>query len=380
MKIVVAIDSFKGCMTSSQAGTAAKEGILRALPDAEVIVRPMADGGEGTVDALAAGHEKEEVQADVNGPLGDPAKARYAVLDGKTAVMEMSAAAGITMIAKEDLNPYKTSTYGVGQMIADALDRGCREIILGIGGSATNDGGAGMLQALGFGLLDADGKQIPPGAQGLENLASIQKQHVHPGLTECRIRVVSDVSNPLTGEQGASAVFGPQKGATPEMVQKLDQWLSHYAKVSVSAEPDADPDYPGSGAAGGLGFALRTFLHAELMPGVDLVLEFTGMEEAVKDADVLITGEGQIDRQTVMGKAPSGIAKLGKKYGIPVLAFSGSVTDDARYCNSHGITAFFPVLRKIATLEEAMDTAQAEKNMADTAEQVFRVISAYTQA
>lgn len=367
-------------MTSSQAGTAAKEGILRVLPEAEVIVRPMADGGEGTVDALAAGHEKEDVEADVQGPLGDPARARYAVLDGNTAVMEMSAASGITMIAKEDLNPYKTSTFGVGQMIADALDRGCREIILGIGGSATNDGGAGMLQALGFDLLDAGGEQIPPGAKGLEKLDSIEKQNVHPGLAECRIRVVSDVSNPLTGEQGASAVFGPQKGATPEMVRNLDQWLSRYAEVASDAESGADPDYPGSGAAGGLGFALRTFLHAELMPGVDLVLDFTGMDEAVKDADVLITGEGQIDRQTVMGKAPSGIAKLGKKYGIPVLAFSGSVTADARYCNDHGITAFFPILRRIATLDEAMDTAQAEKNMADTAEQVFRVISAYTRA
>lgn len=366
-------------MTSSQAGEAAKKGILRAIPDAEIVVRPMADGGEGTVDALAAGHEKEVVQADVQGPLGDPAKARYAILDGETAVMEMSAASGITMIPKEKLNPYKTSTYGVGQMIADALDRGCREIILGIGGSATNDGGAGMLQALGFELLDADGKQIPLGAQGLEKLKTIQCDHAHQGLTACRIRVVSDVSNPLTGTQGASAVFGPQKGASPEMVRQLDQWLARYAETAAAAVADADPEYPGSGAAGGLGFALRTFLHAELMPGVDLVLDFTGMEEIVKDADILITGEGQIDRQTVMGKAPSGIAKLGKKYGIPVLAFSGSVTDDARYCNEHGITAFFPILRRIATLDEAMDTAQAEKNMADSAEQVFRVAAACAQ-
>ena len=366
-------------MTSSQAGEAAKKGILRAVPDAEIVVRPMADGGEGTVDALAAGHEKEVVQADVQGPLGDPAKARYAILDGETAVMEMSAASGITMIPKEKLNPYKTSTYGVGQMIADALDRGCREIILGIGGSATNDGGAGMLQALGFELLDADGKQIPLGAQGLEKLKTIRCDHAHQGLTACRIRVVSDVSNPLTGTQGASAVFGPQKGASPEMVRHLDQWLARYAETAAAAVADADPEYPGSGAAGGLGFALRTFLHAELMPGVDLVLDFTGMEEIVKDADILITGEGQIDRQTVMGKAPSGIAKLGKKYRIPVLAFSGSVTDDARYCNEHGITAFFPILRRIATLDEAMDTAQAEKNMADAAEQVFRVAAACVQ-
>ncbi len=376
MKIVIAIDSFKGCMTSSQAGEAAKAGILRVLPDADVIVRPMADGGEGTVDALAAGRVKEDAAAEVQGPLGDPVSAKYAVLDGSTAVMEMSAASGITLVRKDQLNPYKTSTYGVGQMIKDALDRGCREIILGIGGSATNDGGAGMLQALGFELLDEEGSPIPLGAEGLGKLSEIRTENADSRLSECRIRVVSDVGNPLTGEQGSSAVFGPQKGATPEMVKQLDQWLSHYAEVSSACVKDADPDYPGSGAAGGLGFALRTFLDAELVPGVDLVLDFTGMEEVVKDADYLITGEGQLDRQTVMGKAPSGIAGLGEKYDIPVLAFSGSVTDDARYCNDHGITAFFPILRRICSLEEAMDTETAQKNMADTAEQVFRVISA----
>ncbi|MGI6190751.1 MAG: glycerate kinase [Eubacterium sp.] len=376
MKIVIAIDSFKGCMTSSQAGEAAKTGILRVLPDADVIVRPMADGGEGTVDALAAGRVKEDAAAEVQGPLGDPVSAKYAVLDGSTAVMEMSAASGITLVRKDQLNPYKTSTYGVGQMIKDALDRGCREIILGIGGSATNDGGAGMLQALGFELLDEEGSPIPLGAEGLGKLSEIRTENADSRLSECRLRVVSDVGNPLTGEQGSSAVFGPQKGATPEMVKQLDQWLSHYAEVSSACVKDADPDYPGSGAAGGLGFALRTFLNAELVPGVDLVLDFTGMEEVVKDADYLITGEGQLDRQTVMGKAPSGIAGLGEKYDIPVLAFSGSVTDDARYCNDHGITAFFPILRRICSLEEAMDTETAQKNMADTAEQVFRVISA----
>jgi glycerate kinase len=376
MKIVIAIDSFKGCMTSSQAGEAAKTGILRVLPDADVIVRPMADGGEGTVDALAAGRVKEDAAAEVQGPLGDPVSVKYAVLDGSTAVMEMSAASGITLVRKDQLNPYKTSTYGVGQMIKDALDRGCREIILGIGGSATNDGGAGMLQALGFDLLDEEGSPIPLGAEGLGKLSEIRTENADSRLSECRIRVVSDVGNPLTGEQGSSAVFGPQKGATPEMVKQLDQWLSHYAEVSSTCVKDADPDYPGSGAAGGLGFALRTFLNAELVPGVDLVLDFTGMEEVVKDADYLITGEGQLDRQTVMGKAPSGIAGLGGKYDIPVLAFSGSVTDDARYCNDHGITAFFPILRRICSLEEAMDTETAQKNMADTAEQVFRVISA----
>lgn len=381
MKIVIAIDSFKGSMTSEEAGNAAKEGILRALPDAEVIVRPMADGGEGTVDALAAGRSLRRAAAPVTGPLGTPEEAKYAILDESIAVMEMSAASGITMVPKEELNPEKATTLGVGKMIADALDKGVRSFVLGIGGSATNDGGAGMLQALGYDLLDHAGNPIPVGAAGLAHLDHISDEHVRPELASCSFRVVCDVNNPLTGERGASAVFGPQKGADLDMVRRLDGWLGRLARVSAvylagKGMYDPDPDYPGSGAAGGLGFALRNFLGASLEPGVELVLDFTGMEEIAKDADILVTGEGRIDRQTVMGKAPSGIAGLGRKYGIPVIAFSGSVTDDARYCNEHGITAFFPVLRSIVTLEEAMDNDSARKNMADTAEQVFRAVSA----
>lgn len=379
MKVVVAIDSFKGSMTSEEAGNAAKEGILRAVPEAEVIVRPMADGGEGTVDALAAGRSLERITAKVTGPMGGAAEAVYAILDGSIAVMEMSRAAGITMVSRQELNPRRASTFGVGEMIADALNRGVRSFVLGIGGSATNDGGAGMLRALGYGLLDENGESIPDGAAGLASLDHITDEQVRPELASCTFRVVCDVNNPLTGERGASAVFGPQKGADPETVEILDRWLGHYAEaasdyLTKQGKPPADPDYPGSGAAGGLGFALRNFLGASLEPGVELVLDFTRMEDDVKDADILVTGEGRIDRQTVMGKAPSGIAGLGRKYGIPVIAFSGSVTEDAGYCNDHGITAFFPVLRSIVTLEEAMDPARAKKNMSDTAEQVFRLI------
>ena len=380
MKVVVAIDSFKGSLTSEEAGNAAKAGILRAIPEAEVIVRPMADGGEGTVDALAAGRTLQRITAHVTGPLGTPAEAQYVILDGSIAVMEMSRAAGITMVPRQNLDPRRATTFGVGEMIIDALDRGVRSFVLGIGGSATNDGGAGMLRALGYGLLDGNGAPIPNGAAGLASLSQITDEQVRRELASCTFRVVCDVNNPLTGERGASAVFGPQKGADPGTVALLDRWLGHFARISSDylvkqGKPAADPDYPGSGAAGGLGFALRNFLGASLEPGVKLVLEFTRMEDAVKDADILVTGEGRIDRQTVMGKAPSGIAGLGRKYGIPVIAFSGSVTEDAGYCNDHGITAFFPVLRSIVTLEEAMDPAQAKKNMADTAEQVFRLIS-----
>lgn len=375
MNVLIAIDSFKGSMTSMEAGLAAKEGVLKAMPGADVSVQPMADGGEGTVDALSYGHDQERVTVTVNGPLNEPVHANYAILDGTTAILEMSAAAGITLIPKASLNPYLTTTYGVGQMIKDALDRGCREFILGIGGSATNDGGAGMLRALGFQLLDSNGEEIPLGASGLSKLVKVSTDRADERLKNCNIRVVTDVDNPLTGVRGSSAVFGPQKCATPEMVHELDTWLTKFAEVTKVTLPEADPDYPGSGAAGGLGFALHTYLNAKLVPGVDLVISFTGLEEKVKEADILITGEGQLDHQTVMGKAPSGIAKLGLKYDIPVLAFAGSVTEDASYCNEHGITAFFPIVRGVTTLEDAMNTDHAKKNMTLAVEQAFRLLA-----
>lgn len=374
MKAVTAVDSFKGSLSSLEAGEAVREGILAVYPDAEVLVRPLADGGEGTAQALTLGMRGKMQSVRVTGPLGDVADASYGILrDGRTAVVEMSAAAGITMVPEEKRNPMHTTTYGVGEILRDAIKKGCREFVVGIGGSATNDGGIGMLQALGYGFLDENGQQVPFGAEGLRRLKSITDDGVLPELSECHFRVACDVTNPLCGKSGCSAVFGPQKGATPEMIRQMDGWLSAYAQMSRNINPAADETYPGTGAAGGLGFAFLTFTNAALESGVRIVLEETHLEEYIRDADVVVTGEGRLDGQTVMGKAPIGVARLAKKYGKPVIAFSGSVTPDAKACNEHGIDAYFPILRSVVTLPEAMDARNAKQNMADTAQQVFRL-------
>lgn len=375
MKAVIAIDSLKGSLTSLQAGDAIREGILRAYRDASVLVRPLADGGEGTVEALTLGMGGQLQTVRVSGPLGTPADAVYGILnDGVTAVIEMSAAAGITMVSEKERNPLHTTTFGVGEMIADAIRKGCRKFIVGIGGSATNDGGAGMLQALGFGMFDREGNPIAFGARGLEHLAVITEDSVIPELKHCEFRIACDVNNPLCGDNGCSAIFGPQKGATTSMIMQMDRWLNQYAALAKNLHPESDPDYTGSGAAGGLGFAFRTFLHGVLESGISIVLEETRLEDYVKDADIVVTGEGRLDAQTVMGKAPSGVADTAKKYGKPVIAFSGAVTQDAVLCNEHGIDAFFPIVRGVSTLDDAMNSENAHRNMADTAEQVFRLI------
>ena len=258
-------------------------------------------------------------------------------------------------------------------MIRDAIGRGCRRFIVGIGGSATNDGGIGMLQALGYDLLDKEGKPVPFGARGLRVLETIGDEHVIPELAECSFRIACDVTNTLCGEQGCSAVFGPQKGADATMVMQMDKWLAYYAALSREKYPKANPNEAGTGAAGGLGFAFLTYTNAVLESGVKIVLEETHLEDYVKDADLVITGEGRLDSQTVMGKAPIGVAKIAKKYGKPVLAFAGCVTDDAKACNRAGIDAYFPILRRASTLAEAMDPENARQNMIDTVEQVIRL-------
>ena len=260
MKAIIAIDSLKGSLSSLQAGDAIREGILRAYKDAVVQVRPLADGGEGTVEALTIGMGGELQTVTVTGPLGEKAQAQYGILaDGVTAIVEMSAAAGITMVPNEKRNPLYTTTYGVGEMICDAIRKGCRHFIVGIGGSATNDGGVGMLQALGFGLLDENGRQVSFGAQGLQELKSITDDKVIPELKDCSFRIACDVTNPLCGETGCSAIYGPQKGATPSMILQMDGWLRNYAKLAAAYNPKADPEFPGTGAAGGLGFAFLSF-------------------------------------------------------------------------------------------------------------------------
>ena len=375
MKITIAIDSFKGSLSSMEAGNAIRTGIHRVYPEAVAEVRPLADGGEGTVDALAEGMNGVIHEISVTGPLGEPVTARYGVIESThTAIMEMSQAAGITQVPLQKRNPLYTTTYGVGEMIRDAIEKGCRRFIMGIGGSATNDGGSGMLQALGYDFLDAQGRPVPYGAKGLEILETISDSHVIPELADCHFYIACDVTNKLCGELGCSAVYGPQKGADPQMIQKMDQWLARYAALARKTFPRADPQQAGTGAAGGLGFAFLTFTDAVLESGVKLVLEETRLADYIKDADLVITGEGRLDEQTAMGKAPIGVARLAKQYNKPVIAFSGAVTPKAAACNTAGIDAFFPILRSVVTLEEAMNPENAALNMADAVEQVFRVI------
>lgn len=376
MKVLTVIDSFKGSMTSLEAGQAAASGILRADPSAQVTVRALADGGEGTVEALTSNMGGRIRSVRVTGPLGDPVMCEYGIIDAaSTAVIEMAGAAGLVLVPAEKRNPLYTTTYGVGEVIRDAIAQGCRRFIIGIGGSATNDGGVGMLQALGYGFLDKQDRPIAYGASGLQDLETITDDLVIPELSRCCFRIACDVRNVLCGRAGCSAVFGPQKGASPEMIRQMDQWLAGYAALAREKYPHADPCAEGTGAAGGMGFAFLTFTNAQLESGIDIVLEETKMEESIKEADLIITGEGRLDAQTAMGKAPVGVARLAQKYKKPVVALAGSVTRDAGVCNAHGITAYFPIVRDAVSLEEAMRKSTAMENMADTAEQVFRLYS-----
>jgi len=375
-KVVFAIDSFKGSLTSLEAGNAAAEGLHRVFPEAKAVVVPVADGGEGTVEALTEGLGGRLVTATVSDPLGRPVEASYGLIESrKTAVIEMSAAAGITLLTPEERNPMNTTTYGVGELILDAIRRGCRHFLIGIGGSATNDGGIGMLEALGFGFYDEMGTLIPRGGKGLDVLHRIAVENAVSALKDCTFRVICDVTNPLCGESGCSAVYGPQKGATPEIVRHMDGRLKVYATLTKAILPHADENAPGAGAAGGLGFAFLSYLNATLHKGIDLVLTEIGIENEVLDADLVVTGEGRLDGQTVMGKTPVGVARIAKRHGKPVVAFAGSVTPEAVACHEAGIDAFFPILRRIVTLPEAMEKETARHSMADTAEQVFRLLS-----
>lgn len=377
MKVVCAIDSMKGSLSSIECGNAAAEGIKRVYPDAEVIVRPLADGGEGTVDALVEGMSGELVTVRVTGPAGKPVDCPYGIIkETKTAVIEMSGAAGITQVVGDEKNPLNTTTFGVGEVIRDAINRGCRRFVVGIGGSATNDGGVGMLQALGFAFLNKEKKQVPFGAKGLKELETIDDSEAMPELAECEFLVACDVTNPLCGEQGCSAVYGPQKGADPTMIMQMDKWLAYYAALAREKFPNADAKFPGAGAAGGMGFAFKAFLNGQLESGISIVLKETKLADFIKNADIVITGEGRLDGQTANGKAPVGVAKLAKEYGKTCLAFAGSVTREADACNREGIDAFFPILRGVVTLAEAMEKENAEYNMAASVEQAFRLVNA----
>lgn len=376
MKIVIAIDSLKGSLTSVEAGNCIKDGILKAM-DAEVVVKPLADGGEGTVEALVTGMNGVYRNIEVMGPLQETVTCCYGILENeKTAIIEMSGAAGITLVKEEHRNPMNTTTYGVGQVILDAINQGCNNFIIGIGGSATNDGGVGMLMALGYEFLDTNQKPVALGAKGLKDIAVIKTEKVREELINCTFQIACDVNNPLCGTKGASHVYGPQKGADPVMVQELDTGLHHFADVVAKTFGSDHREVPGAGAAGGMGFAFVSFLQGVLKPGIELILEAIGLKTDIEDADFVITGEGRLDFQTAMGKAPIGVAKLAKKYQKKVIAFAGGTTEDATECNRQGIDAYFSIVNECMDLEKAMKKEVAAVNMTNTAEQVFRLIRA----
>ena len=379
MHILIAIDSFKGSLSSPRAADAIRRGILRADPSAAFTVIPVADGGEGTVDTLVEGLGGERVECTVTGPLGTCVTARYGLLpEQKTAVFEMAQAAGLPLVPSALRDPMNTTTYGVGQLLKHALDRGYRRLVLGIGGSATNDCGLGMLTALGCRFSDAEGDPVHIYGRDVEKVAAIDVSGLDPRLKECEILVACDVVNPLCGPNGASHIFAPQKGASPEVAARMDAAHGKFAALVRDTLGIDAAGLPGAGAAGGLGFALKSFLGAEMRSGVALILDTLHFEQAVQQADLVITGEGRLDRQSAMGKLPSGVARYAKRYQKPVVALCGSVAEGAQACLGAGIDACFPIPAGPCTLEEAMAPQTAEENLARTAEQVYRLFSLRT--
>ena len=373
MKIVIAPDSYKESLSALEVAQAVEAGFRQVFPDVDYVLVPVADGGEGTVDAMVAatGGRKETVT--VSGPLGEPVEAFYGLTgEGDTAVIEMAAASGLALVPPDRRNPLLTSSRGTGELIRAALDAGARRFILGIGGSATNDGGAGMVQALGVRLLDLEGRELDGSGGDLARLERIDVSALDPRLAECRIEVACDVDNPLTGARGASAVFGPQKGATPEMVQALDANLARLARIVERDLGVAVDAVPGAGAAGGMGAAMLAFFGATLKPGIEIVTAAVDLDDHVRDADLVITGEGRIDFQTVHGKTPIGVARVAKRHGKPVIGIAGSLGAEVGVVHAHGIDAVFSVLGKPCTLDEALRDAAA--NVELTARNVAAVL------
>ena len=375
MRIVIAMDSFKGSLTSAEACHAAAEGVLSASPSAKVSIIPLSDGGEGLADVLMQSLGGRYVEKTVTGPSGDLVDAGYVVTGtGDMAVIEMAKASGLMLVPEAKRDPYTATSYGTGELIRDALDRGIRKFIIGIGGSATNDGGAGMLQALGFGLLNGRGEDIPRGAAGLGELVRIDVSTVCPEIYKSSFTAACDVSNPLCGSSGASAVFAPQKGAGSEDVHVLDGLLSHFADITSIYFPEADPDTPGSGAAGGMGFALRSYMHAGLESGIDIVIRETCLEDNISECDLVLTGEGKIDRQTAMGKVISGIAGVSRKYKKKVIAFAGVVEDGDEVCRICGVERCCMINQDMTPGVNVMDRDVAYNNLKDA---VYKVAAEY---
>ncbi|MDZ7322318.1 glycerate kinase [Kosakonia sacchari] len=375
MKIVIAPDSYKESLSALDVATAIESGFREIFPTAEYVKIPVADGGEGTVEAMVASTDGRIVKVAVKGPLGEQAEGFYGISgDEQSAFIEMAAASGLEMVPPAKRDPLITTSWGTGELIRHALDAGVKHIIIGIGGSATNDGGAGMVQALGAKLLDENGQQIALGGAALETLARIDTAQLDKRLAECRIEVACDVTNPLTGKEGASAVFGPQKGATPEMIARLDKALGHYARI-IARDLDLDVLHlAGGGAAGGMGAALYAFCGAELRQGIEIVTDALALDEYVIGADLVITGEGRIDSQTVHGKVPVGVAKVAKRHNIPVIGIAGSLTADVGVVHHHGIDAVFSVIYKVCSLEDALENAG--ENVRMTARNVAAVLKA----
>lgn len=372
MKIVIASDSFKECLAAHEVCAAIAEGVRRADASAQIVEVPMADGGQGTVEALVRATRGEFREAEVTGPLGERVAARFGLLgDGKTAVIEMAAASGLELVSRDKRDPLRSTTFGTGELIRHALDAGVGKILIGIGGSATNDGGAGMAQALGYRLLDDQGNDLAPGGGALAKLASIDASGRDSRLDQIEVEVACDVTNPLTGEQGASAVYGPQKGATAEMVSQLDANLARLAEILRRDLGKDVEQAPGSGAAGGLGGGLLAFCNANLRRGVHLVIETVRLEQALHGADLCITGEGALDHSSQFGKTAVGVAGVCKQLGIPAVALAGAVKPEARPVLDMGVTAYIDITQRPCTLEEAF--ASARTWLADAAEQVVRL-------
>ncbi|MEW6350477.1 MAG: glycerate kinase [Thermodesulfobacteriota bacterium] len=373
MRIVIAPDSYKGSASAVAVADAMERGFLAVFPDAGIHKVPIADGGEGTVEALVAGTGGHTVEETVSGPLGEHVRALWGVLgDSKTAVIEMAAASGLTLIPSESRDPRITTTYGTGQLIRAALDHGLRRVIVGIGGSATNDGGAGMASALGARFLDRDGRPLPPGGAALAGLARIDVADTDTRLAQTEVLVACDVTNPLCGPDGATHVYGPQKGATPSMVAELDAALEVFAEEARRATGKDAARVPGAGAAGGLGAGLIWFTGAVLRPGIEIVLAATGFDALVRQVDLVITGEGRTDFQTAFGKAPVGVARAARLHGKPVVCLSGSLGDGAEEVLKHGVDAIESVLARPTTIEQAM--ASAEVLIEQAAARVARLL------
>ncbi|WP_237386993.1 glycerate kinase [Xenorhabdus sp. Sc-CR9] len=369
MKIVIAPDSFKESLSALQVSLAIEQGFRQIFPQADYIKLPMADGGEGTVDSLVAATGGKRILCTVTDPLGQPVEAFFGLLgDRKTAVIEMAAASGLHLVPIEQRNPLITTSYGTGELILSALEHGVQKLILGIGGSATNDGGAGMMQALGANLMDGDCRILPFGGAALTRLESIDLTGLDPRLKQLELIVACDVNNPLCGELGASAVFGPQKGATPEMVKALDSALHHYGMKIESLTGKNVIDEAGAGAAGGMGASLLGCLEARLRSGIEIVIDTSKLEEAIQGADLVITGEGRMDSQTIHGKTPIGVARIAKKFGIPTIALVGGMSRDYDVVHQHGLDAVFSIVPEACSLSDAL--ANGAENLRVTARNV----------